>query len=288
MSFLILRSATADGGSALFEEDFSSYSVGTPPTRANSYWDWGAADAGGTNTLQVVTDGAAQALRFRYEANNAMCEMRFSLPTRQTELWLKQTWLFPANYAHTDSDPEVDGTNNKGHLYIWSAHEDSGQWFGDQDYGNSGRGPGIGFNYWPNSPADTYSRGTPYMWGGATGMGVGGMDTHGPSANKNGGAHDYAGPYVAAADAGTEIEIYTHLKYASAADNDGVIQTWKKRGGTTVQLHNITTARMYVSGQLGFNYGYILGFANARFSSQTDILLRYLALSTSDIWGISS
>lgn len=287
MGVLITRTSVASAASPLFEDNFASYSIGSAPTSGagNDYFRWNGANvSGGGNQVQVIDAGGGnQAVRFRWVAGLAWSELRFRLPTRQTELWMKQTWTIPANYVHHAGHANDEGgLNNKGHIALWSAHENSGVWVGTEDYGASQRGPGFDINFWPNSPEDNYSRATMYMWGGN-----GAMDTHGPGNAKIAGSYQYA-PYLVAADLGQTIDIYTQLKYASSADNDGVVRTWKVRGGSTIQMLNITNALSYVSGQLGFNYGYIMGYANARYTVTTDFLLHYIAIATSDIWGISS
>jgi hypothetical protein len=69
-----------------------------------------------------------------------------------------------------------------------------------------------------------------------------------------------------------------HVKAASSANNDGVIQIW--RDG--VQIVSATNLPTYPSGGAGnyYNFGYLLGWANAGFAQATNVYIDDVTFST--------
>lgn len=285
----VAGTGTVNGAAApLYSTDFTEYSVGSGPTdgSGNEYFRWNGVNAPGDGVQVVDTGGGTRALRFRWNPLVAMSEMRFRLPTRQTEVWFRQTVTIPSNFVYNvGTASDEGGRNNKMFIALWSAHENSSLWVGDEDYGGSQRGPGHDINAWPPDGGTELCRHTMYMWGP-------GMDTHAPNEVKTGNGDPpnewNVTPLFVAADVGQTIDFFTQLKYASAADNDGIIKTWKVRGGVVYPLLQLTNVRSYVSGQLGFNYGYMMGYANARFSVITDILMHHFSFANSNVWGVVS
>lgn len=262
----------------LYETDFTEFSIGATVTGGgNSEWTWDEANEAEGNTVRVVDLGGGQrGLRFRFLSGAAWAEQRFTLPNRHLEIVFKQTIRIPSNFNYAPGTGSDEGNNNKAHMYIWGAHENSGTWSGEDDYGGCGRMCGIGFNMWSPEVTASECEITPYMFGT-----VGGFDTHNPSTVKVGGDTWDRAEFIAPADIGQTVTFYTRLKAASSADNDGIIQVWKKRGTTVTQVMNITTGHMYMSGQTGWNKGYVFGYANARYNVTTDLTIEYFAMHDS-------
>lgn len=288
------QSTTASGttqsaaASPLYETTFTEFSIGSAPTGGNAFFQWNGINisGGGTpNQVQVVDTGGNRALRFRWQPLLSWAEARFRLPTRQTEVWIKQTTSLDSDFAYNaGTASDEPGLNNKMFVALWSAHENSALWNGTEDYGGSQRGPGHDINAWPRSGSEM-CRHTMYTWGGG-----GLMDTHGITKTKIGTPNEGndISPLFQNSDAGTTFDFYTHIKYATSADNDGVIKTWIVRNGVVTPLLQLTTCRSYVPGQLGFSHGYMHGYANARFAVQTDILMHYFGFANTNVWGVVS
>ena len=74
-----------------------------------------------------------------------------------------------------------------------------------------------------------------------------------------------------------------HYKYATAANNDGVAQIWRTRAGVTSKLLDIRNGDWYIPGQSGFDQGYILGWSNSGYSSETRFYLDNVIFSTTPL-----
>lgn len=189
-----------------------------------------------TSISSSVARSGRNSLQFTYPAGIAFSEQRFALGGNYRDIWVSYDLLIPSNYYHGE------GGNNKGFLYLWSG-----------DYG-SPTGPGLGPNFWPMG--DGSSKASIYNWGP-------GMDVHHGSGTCINGV-------IKLSDRGKWIKIIAHYKYASSANNDGIVQIWKiYSDGTQEVACNLTNGPWYVAGAPGFDTGYLLGWANAAFSTDT-------------------
>lgn len=81
-------------------------------------------------------------------------------------------------------------------------------------------------------------------------------------------------------DRGKWIEVIFHIKVASSANNDGIIELWKN-GEKYFNIQNLPN-----HSQLGFNYfdkGYLLGWANSGFDEETIFYIDNVVFSTNKI-----
>jgi hypothetical protein len=101
---------------------------------------------------------------------------------------------------------------------------------------------------------------------------------------------------IVAADFGKVLEVIGHYKYATSANNDGVVEIWKRRLTPTtlapetgfVKIMEVLDGAWYSSGQEGFGSGYILGWANSGFTLVTDLYLGDFSIAATDIYGITA
>ena len=208
-----------------------------------------------TSVSSVQTKSGNSSLEFIYPVSpsgDAFSEQRYVLGGAYTEIWASYDIYIPLNYVHENL---ASSNNNKGYLYVWSGSSYS-----------SPNGPGMGPNFWPNP--DGSSKASHYTW-------APGMDRH------------YWGAMPEAiklSDRGQWIKIIAHYKYASAANNDGVAEMWKQySNGTLTKVMDIQNGAWYVEGQSGFTHGYILGWANSGFRSETRFYIDNVTFSTTPL-----
>ncbi len=198
-------------------------------------------------------------LRFEWgedaDGEDSTAEQRFKLGGNYDELWVRYDVLIPGNYFHR---PQSGGPqNNKGFLYLWSG-----------DYG-APSGPGMGPNLW-NGPSAGQSDASLYVWGP--------IDRHWWPDDPA-----WSGTSIETSDYGTWMAVYMHYKYATASNDDGVAEIWKRpAGGSWQQLLSIDDGDWYLSGQPGFDQGYLWGWANSGFAEVTRIYIDNIAFSTTD------
>jgi len=205
---------------------------------------------------------------FNYEANaeeaDGFSELRYSLGGNYTEIWVGYDLYIPDNYYHRE---QSDSANNKGFLFAWSG-----------DYG-SPSGPGMGPNFWPLP--DGSSGSTHYVWG------IDFINQWGEPRTQIHLTEGVNTSGINLSDRGKWIKIICHYKYASSANNDGVAEIWKKYPDETIEKHiDIQNGAWYVSGQPGFDQGYILGWANSGFTDATTFKIDNVEFSETNIWGV--
>jgi hypothetical protein len=247
----------------LFSDDFSSGDL--------SHTQNGISWASSTRTA-VSSDnskGGPYSLKFTFDANSD-AEQRFALGTVRTELMLTFDLYIPtgteayggAAYAIPDVNP-----NNNKLLRLWR---------GDQSDGNDGYS-----QFWVKAGASTTRNGS----GGAEiarliqeyGKSGGGVGQFGNGDPTEADAQSYD-HFITTADRGTWLAIQIHVKAATAAGNNGVIETWKN--GTQVASCSALDIYPGSDAENGFDFGYLLGFANSGFASTT-----YLFIDNVKIYG---
>ena len=190
-------------------------------------------------------------------------KFRITSGTGYKELWVKFDIFVPSNYYQRT---QTSSANNKGWMHVWSG-----------TYSDDYTGPAISTGFWPKS--NGISNSVPYI--------------KGPPLSGGGylfSKHDWANESegITTADRGKWLTIIHHFKYATAANNDGVLQVWKIRDGVTHMIHDIRDGAWYAPGQPGFDQGYLLGWANSGFAEETVFYIDNVEFSTTSLLGTSS
>ena len=185
---------------------------------------------------------------------DAFSEKRFNLGGSYDDLWVKFDLYVPANYTHRD--PPSGGDNNK-FIYLWSG-----------SYSSNFTGPGLSIQNWA---ANGESQAIPKAKGSPDGAGGFLFDQH---------YWNDGGRFIKMSDVGKWLTIIVHAKYASASNNDGVFQLWKITDGQLFTVFDKRDGDWYVPGQVGFDQGYLLGWANSGFDEDTIMHIDNIVFST--------
>ena len=211
----------------------------------------------GTSSVKFTFPGGA-------EGTDAFSERRFSLGGHYSDIWIKYDIYIPLNYTHRTGP---GSENNKGFVHLWSGVQSTYA-------GDTRTGPLYGPNFWPSGSGSSIQ-----MWVGTRINNVGqGVSFNGPNV-----------PVITANDKGHWMTIVVHAKLATAANNDGVYELWKTDWqGTQTKILNIHNGPYYStqndgSPQLGFNQGYLLGWANSGFDNDTIIYIDNFKASTTSL-----
>ena len=198
-------------------------------------------------------------LRFRYPAGQPWAEQRFRLGTPQRDLWLRYWIRVPTNYTHGTIG--TTGAVNNKFFSIWmDGYEAKGTgstfWLSMESAG--GGDTNLAFTY--TSGKNTGSKG---------------MQQHTPFIK-------------ASSDRGRWMQIVIHLKAeASQGSSDGVIQVWRRWEGESkfMLFHEKldTPFRFPDTGPNGFAVGYLMGWANGAYASDTEWLLDDFTISTDNL-----
>lgn len=245
----------------LFSDSFESGDL----SHAQSGISWASSNR--TAVSNQNSNGGTFALKFTFDSNS-VAEQRFSLGTAYNELVFTYDLYVPngsESYGGASYLPVIVNPNNNKFMRLWR---------GDQSDGNNGYS-----SFWLKSGAST----TNNISGSNIcrliqeyGKNGGGVGQFGSGSQADAG--NYAS-YFTTADLGTWIAVKMHYKAATSAGNNGVIETWK--GGT--QVASFSGADIYPSGgaaQNGFDFGYLLGFANTGFAATT-----YMFIDNVKIYG---
>ena len=223
---------------------------------------FGWTSTGGGNSTEVPRISTATShsgncsLRFSYSGGGAgddgWSEQRFKLGKRLSEIWVRWYQYFPSGsvtgvgpkYVHRDDT----GPDNNKFLRLW-----------DEDYREYKLK--LGFSTLPKSGGDSYL-----------------ITEYGTSTNPVG-AHgsDSDGYGISSSRRGRWVKFVVHVRLATSANNDGVIEMWVD-GTKTISN---TTLPMYPSSGLG-NYmrnGYIMGWANSGFSTTSHTYIDDVTIS---------
>ena len=228
--------ATPVQSAVIFEDGFES---GNLSTTQNGF-RWVGSTRTEVNSVNPRT--GSRSLQFFYHANadgeDGWSEQRFALGGNYTDIWAAYDMRIPNNYYHRD---QSDSANNKGFLYLWSG-----------DYA-SPSGPMLGPEFWPLG--DGSSKASIRLFGRGYDQHIGSGVCPNP---------------IKLSDRGKWFRIVAHYKYASSANNDGIVQIWKQYpDGTQEVACSITNGAWYAANSPGFDSGYILGWANSGYSEDT-------------------
>lgn len=252
-SFVLMTGVATVGLSVTVHADIifqDGFEGGNLAASANGF-KWTQATS--TSVVSTYSKSDSRSLQFFYKATadlrDSWAEQRFYLGKNYKDIWISYDLRVPDNYYHRN---QSDGSsNNKGFIYMWSG-----------DY-SSPTGPLLGPEFWANS--DGSSKGSIRLFGQ-------GYDKHFWSACPS---------TIKLSDRGKWIRIVSHLKYASSANNDGIVQIWKiYEDGTRDLSCSITNGAWYVANAPGFDSGYLLGWSNSGFSADTSFYIDNVTFAT--------
>lgn len=203
------------------------------------------------------------AARFNYPAGQNQTEARFLLPGELPEVWVSFWWRIPINFAHPT------GNNNQKLLALW---QDAYEFGGDgATVVLQFRGVGSG-----------HSKLTVYCVRTEIGDGL----------QRHSGEFTEEDIFIATpADRGRWAQIVHRVVASTSPETpNGIIQTWRRWEDETPfqQVFNITNMRSHPpAGYTGFRRGYIMGWANAPYASNTEFLMDDFQIANSGTgWGV--
>ena len=245
-------------GTVLFDDSFASGDL----THTHGSYSWGSSNGDSGNAPVVSNDIArtgSTSLKFTYRGSasgDAWSEQRFKLGDNLTEIYLEWYQYFPdgteglgAKWTHRF----VTGPDNNKFLRVW-----------DDDY--------VSYKIKVGHSWD--SSGDPEKEACITehAVNASGMTKHGPSWSPS--------PFDGADDTylGRWIRFRSHVKTASSANNDGVIQLWVD---DTLEIDGQVHA-IYPSGGVGNYFAnlYFNGWANSGFASLTHTYIDDVVISS--------
>ena len=250
------------GAQAIFTDSFESGDM--------SHTQGGIKWASNANTLVYSGFGhsGTHCLKFAYPVgaagNGSWAEQRFDLGANYPELYIEWYAFYPngteglgPKFTHQAASPD----NNK-FLRLWS---------GNQSDGNNGYS-----DFYVKTGASTAIDGAGgeqiFAEYGENNAAVGPYGTTGTQPN-----YTYLG-FITDSYLGRWLRMQVHVKVATSANNNGVIEIW--RDG--VALFSGTNLPTYPTGGTGnyYNFGYILGWANSGFTQATNVYIDDVSFST--------
>lgn len=195
-------------------------------------------------------------LRFRYPAGSEWAEQRFSIGTAHSELWMSFWLRVPENFHH--NNPSGSAANNK----LFSLWMDG--------YSADGDGSTVNMEFRPD--------------GSAGGSRFYVKTTRGRN-NVTGGDQGSV-PFIRVPEhRGKWMNLVIRVVAESSEDkSDGTVEVWRKWDGdssyTKTHDRNNQPLRLPASGPQGFSNGYLMGYANATYSENTEFLIDDFKLST--------
>ncbi|GAA0839883.1 hypothetical protein GCM10009113_04080 [Marinobacter szutsaonensis] len=207
----------------------------------------------------VVTEAAKDgnySLLFNYPAGEPWTEQRFSLGSSYPDLWVSFWIRVPQNFYHPATSP----SNNK-FFAIWM-----------DDYSSKGDGPTAFWNIFSNGSggsqiAYSYSEGSYQV----------------------GGPQSQFKEFIRVPDdRGRWMKVVIHVKASSTpGESDGVIELWRRWENESefTKYHEDTNANLPIpsGGPDGWSVGYLMGWANAEYESETKWFLDEFVVSDSSL-----
>jgi len=202
-------------------------------------------------------------LRVRYPAGiKIWAEQRFNIGTAQTDIWYRWWTRVPVNYEHRNIAP-----NNKKFFAWWMD--------GDSSAGTGGSGV---ISLWYDGAGGSY---VDVIWDSSNTDLVGGPDDYGDPQSTG------SVPFISyPSDQGRWMQCAMHLKTASdPAIRDGTIDLWRRWDGeTNFTNYGSSNTRMYPNGSVpGWLEGYIMGFDNSGFATDTEWFVDNFEISTTPL-----
>jgi hypothetical protein len=233
----------ADGLVVIFQDDFESGGL----SRTSADFRWGASNGESGSkpgVTSTIARSGSKSLRFTFLGNaslsdDAWSEQRFTFTKAMTEVYLDWYQYFPDGSEGLGPRFEyrnADGSDNNKFLLLW-----------DDDYSNDRLCVGFESEWTSGSDGRLVTK-----WEAGTS----------PFGNKGADIWD---PAITNALRGRWVQFRMHVKVASAANNDGIVELWVD-GVKKIENRNLP---MYAPGGLG-NYmknGYLMGWANTGFTN---------------------
>ena len=258
-------------------EDFNSGSLLNPA--GELIWK---SDSGDVTVSTENPQTGSHSLRFRFPAagsngRSGTVEQRFSFSSPHKEYWVKHGLYIPSNYQ--SGNPLATDVYKKFY-FTWGDHHGAGS----QGYEETD-GVKMGHHFSNNnvvSPVldnvNSYARA--YIEGTRT-------SDMGHSVTNTTGSKHFEG-LVSDNDRGHWMTVVRHYKYASVANNDGVLEVWKTDWeGITTKSVNIQDGSFYgtmwdspYGDAPGFNAGYFLGSADSGYPEETILYIDNVVFST--------
>tara|TARA_B100002003_G_scaffold182027_1_gene170201 strand:- start:22810 stop:23724 length:915 start_codon:yes stop_codon:yes gene_type:complete len=195
-------------------------------------------------------------LRFRYAAGNPMAEQRFSLGKEHKEIWFRYWVRVPTNYTHGKQSP-----SNHKFFALWM-----------DAYEGDGEGSSVFWNFWGDADGGssitvTYTEGN---FSGSRGQAQSTKFIRVPE------------------DRGRWMQVVIHIKASSSVGvSDGSLQLYRRweQDSNFEKLHDVQNAYLLVpgGGVDGFKQGYLMGWANAPYSEDTEWLIDSFTISTESL-----
>jgi hypothetical protein len=242
-----------------FTDNFDSCGLDKTVNAQGFYWK----DTGGGTTQEkpVVVNGVAKSgscsLKFTFAAgaagDDAWSEQRFVFGKKLSEVYLQWYQYWPTGSESPTRGPKFvhrddTGPDNNKFLRLW-----------DEEYSNYR--VKLGFSTMPRGGGDSNII-TEY------GTNLGGVGPFGSDSDGGG---------ITDSRRGRWVRITVHVRLATAANNDGVIEMWVDG----VKTISNTSLPLYPDNGLG-NYlrnGYLMGWANSGFSSTSSTWIDDLVIS---------
>lgn len=194
-------------------------------------------------------------LRFRYPAGSNMAEQRFELGKAYPEIWMSFWLKVPINFTHPSSSP----SNQK----LFRLYMDG--------YSQAGEGSTIGMSFRSNGEGGSnffakVSPGDFTVVGGDIG----------------------SSPFITVPDdRGRWMNIVVHVKSESQPGRtDGIMEVWRKweDENTYTKTHDLENQPIKLDSTIGgFSSGYLMGWANAAYSKDTEFLVDQFVLSENSL-----
>jgi len=196
------------------------------------------------------------ALRFRYAAGQNMSEQRFSLPEAMDEVWISYWIRVPVNFNHPG------GNNNQKFLALWM-----------DNYEYSGDGPTVVFQF----------RG---LDGGGSWVSNYVIETDENQSQRSSSFGSGATLWTTA-DRGRWLKVVYQIVAADPQVSNGIVRQWSRWEGDTAYtlLSEATNLRIHApsGGPAGFRAGYLMGWANAPYSQDTEFLVDDFTVSRTSL-----
>lgn len=258
------EASTPYGLPLLFSDDFESGSL----NKVENGVRWRSSSWTGVSTQN--SNGGTRSLRFQFVGTavggEATAEQRFSSDTPLIEMAVEFDLYIPdgteayGGAAYTIRNN--NGSNNNKFMRLWRGNKSDG------NDGYSSHYFKTGAESRPSSIASLYA-----TYGkNSGGIGPGGSSGTGPGFNTP--------SFISSDDLGSWVHIIFYSKCATATEG-GVIEVWKN-GVLRAAVSGVDIYPSGGSSQNGVDYGYLLGYANSGFSSET-----LLFIDNVKIYGVS-
>ena len=254
--------SVGDAVTAFFTDSFATGDL--THTENGAAWT----DSASTAVSSDRATSGSNSLKFTYAATvdgDAQSEQRFTLGSFVDEIWIKYKLYVPSNYTHRDS---TGSDNNKGFFHLFDVY--------------SGAKQLVYTNFWPNGTGGST------MSVGWKKDGAGSLHHWEASLSPAQGVSSNAVVAIdEATDLGAWMTVIIHVKSATPATENGVIQIWKNGS----LLWGSSTCDNHYSDATGdnnkFDDGYLLGWSNSGFTAETSFYIDEVEFSATNLWGVS-